>query len=1272
MAKWKVYISSTFRDLKEFRSDLINLFQNQLKNSFELSEIMERMFDDGTYTPFADDCIQAVLESDIYIIILGNKTGSFPPNEDRTYTEIEFDTALANNKRIFCLRLNEFDEDKIDNKDKHDELLSKFKGRPIHSFHDITDLKNALYEFLIQFSSLSPVNEKNPYKGLASFKPEDGAYFFGRDAELESCLKKIVTADGNFFVSVIGNSGTGKSSFVQAGLMHRLKEKKEYGLSERLQCIVIPGDEPFTNLSYQLRLLGLSVKDILNPEIESPDLILYFDQFEEVITQSNAPESRAEVAQLFEFLDALADPQYKGSKVLVLCSFRSDFLSQLANFDFIKSKQYLFPISSLDYKVHVTNWEDSMAEIITKPALKNGVVIEKELVDQILNQLKEVEGSLPILQFTLEQIWNKETIEDRRISSTEYSKLSEGKGIGGIIQIHAEKVIKNISRDGEDKEKEAILKSIFVNLVEVSENLNDVKRTVDKEELFGILKTHPAALVEEVFETLVSEKSRLLNLSHDKEEGIKVGIIHEELIRKWGRLRGWIDERREALEVKKRIALDVVAHSKGEEGLYGRSQLKRSQRWSQRNPDLVNEEIQTFLQTSRKRNTRRLIQQTGIPVLLVALITTVILVWVQPAIQKQDFLRYSKVNLEKIHKEINASGGLDFMEVLSIDDDNYKNLNLNGNLKFFRNLKNIKIDYVEALKDLSIFKNMKDPSGLTSLTITGNPQLTDLNGVEGLKGLTSLVIDDNTNLTALKGIENLKALTNLKISNNYALTDLKGIEGLKALTSLEISDIAELTDLKGIESLKALTSLEISHNDSLTSLKGIENLKALTYLAIWGNESLTSLKGIENLKALTHLDISGTYALTGLKEIENLKALTSLIIDGDLALTYSKEIENLKTLTYLKISHDGALTDLKSFENLKVLTTLYISGHHPLTDLNGIELKALDSLVISQNDSLTNLKGMEGLKGLNSLVISQNDSLTNLRGIEKLQTLTDLVIDRNYELKDLEGIEGLEALTSLSINANYELKDLEGIEGLEALTYLSINNNNSLTDLKGIENLKALTSLKIHNNNSLTDLNEIENLKALDSLSIHNNNSLTDLKGIEKLERLTSLIISRSWKQADLEGLENLKALTSLKILDNIKLTDLKGIEKLQTLTDLVISTNRNLKSLNGVKSLEALIFLKIDGNDSLTDLKEIENLKALDSLVISNNDALTDLKGIEGLEALTSLDIYNNPTLTDLKGLEKLTNLKVLTIDLKHIVDYELLRKNNPGLRIKYFEEEY
>ncbi|MGP1994068.1 nSTAND1 domain-containing NTPase [Zobellia laminariae] len=1155
MSKWKVYISSTFIDLKDFRAELINLFQNQLKNSFELNEIMERMFDDGTHTPFRDDCVDAVEKCDIYIIILGNRTGSFPPNEDRTYTEIELDTAVSNDKQIFCLRLAEFDEDKIDNKSKHNELLSKFKGRPNHKFNDSLTLKNVLFECLLPFTTQSPVNIKNPYKGLASFSVNDGDYFFGRDAELDSCIKNILISENNFFLSVIGNSGTGKSSFVKAGLLHRLKNNEEYRFNERLQCIVNPGNEPYTNLSYQLKLLGLSVTDLLVPNKETSDLIIYFDQFEEVVTQCHSPEAQSEVFKLFEFFDALADSDYKGGRILVICSFRSDYLSQLVNYNFIKSCQYIFPISSLDYKVHADNWEQSMSEIICKPALKNGVVIEKELVDQLLIQIKEVDGSLPILQFTLKHIWNKETIEDRLISSAEYNKLSEGKGISGIIETHAENVIKRITKNGHDKERETILKTIFVNLVEVNENKNDIKRTVDKDELFSILKNHNEQLVNQVFEDLVSEKSRLINISKNKEETISVGIIHEELIRKWVRLIDWINERRQALETKKRILLDVSAHSKNDADHYNRGQVKRVTSWSLENPDLVNEEINTFLKVSSKKNTSRLLKNTGISALLFAFLITVILIWRQTSLQKQYFLNDILKPNKNVYNEVQSSGGIDLLDELVIDEFNFDIFN--NNLKHFGNLQTIEIDDVNYIEDLSIFNTLKNSNLVNSVKIWDNENLINLNGIENLKNLGSLVIWGNENLVNVNGIENLKNLTSLEIDDFQNFENLIGIQHLTNLTSLYINYDENLENLDGIENLKNLTSLEISENENLENLVGIENLKNLTSLVISDNEKLENLDGIENLKNLTSLVISDNEKLENLDGIENLKKLTYLDIDSSVNLENLIGVQHLKNLTYFNIC---------SYENLE--------------DLNGIQ----------------------HLKNLTSLKISDIENLENIDGIGNLKNLTSLEISFSTKLNDLKGIEHFKNLTSLIIWSNKNLKNLNGIQHLKNLTSLEINRDSTIKNLKGIENLKNLDSLVILNNANLVNLNGIQHLNNLTTLEIGNNTKLNDLKGIEALKNLTSLKIVIDSTIKNLKGIENLKNLTSLVILNNANLVNLNGIQHLKDLTSLEISHNTKLNDLKGIEALSELFILKIGGgNTDLLDLNVIKQISSLKELVLEN-----------------------------------------------------------------------
>jgi hypothetical protein len=140
----KVYISSTFRDLKDYRQILIQLFEKELSKKFELSDIMEKMFDDGAHALFVDECQKAVLDSDIYFLILGNRVGSYPPGESRTYTEIEYDTAVHSGKKIFLLRLEHFDEKEIDNKSKHDEILKKFEGKPSHEFENEMEFENVI------------------------------------------------------------------------------------------------------------------------------------------------------------------------------------------------------------------------------------------------------------------------------------------------------------------------------------------------------------------------------------------------------------------------------------------------------------------------------------------------------------------------------------------------------------------------------------------------------------------------------------------------------------------------------------------------------------------------------------------------------------------------------------------------------------------------------------------------------------------------------------------------------------------------------------------------------------------------------------------------------------------------------------------------------------------------------------------------------------------------------------------------------------------------
>jgi Novel STAND NTPase 1/TIR domain len=65
----------------------------------------------------------------------------------------------------------------------------------------------------------------NPYRGLMALEEQDSDFFFGREAETQSTIESIVEHP-NKVISLIGNSGVGKSSLVQAGVIAGLKRQK--------------------------------------------------------------------------------------------------------------------------------------------------------------------------------------------------------------------------------------------------------------------------------------------------------------------------------------------------------------------------------------------------------------------------------------------------------------------------------------------------------------------------------------------------------------------------------------------------------------------------------------------------------------------------------------------------------------------------------------------------------------------------------------------------------------------------------------------------------------------------------------------------------------------------------------------------------------------------------------------------------------------------------------------------------------------------------------
>src|SRR6185295_18073201 len=98
-------------------------------------------------------------------------------------------------------------------------------------------------------AATAATSEQVPYLGLTAFRADDAGLFFGREKETELMLNRLHIQP---LLAVVGASGAGKSSFVQAGIVP--------GLIENCAIITLrPGTSPLAALNVQLSRAGLDV-----------------------------------------------------------------------------------------------------------------------------------------------------------------------------------------------------------------------------------------------------------------------------------------------------------------------------------------------------------------------------------------------------------------------------------------------------------------------------------------------------------------------------------------------------------------------------------------------------------------------------------------------------------------------------------------------------------------------------------------------------------------------------------------------------------------------------------------------------------------------------------------------------------------------------------------------------------------------------------------------------------------------------------------------------
>ncbi|MGB0840015.1 MAG: ABC transporter ATP-binding protein, partial [Chitinophagales bacterium] len=299
------------------------------------------------------------------------------------------------------------------------------------------------------------VQKQNPFLGLRAFQTDEANLFFGRKRLNSELLLKLRQTR---FLAIVGNSGTGKSSLVRAGLIPTVQSGfvAQAGSSWRV-AIMQPNREPIQELTHALarrsvlhpnrkmepnypkqveNCLHRSSRGLMeaykNAKIPNENLLIFIDQFEEVFQLYNQEKhiqsDRNQATKLINLL--VAAVQQSEYPIYVVITLRADFIEAANAFrdlpEIINNGQFLIPRMN----------RKELSQVIGSPLQQAEINITPRLKTRLLEDALDSQDQLPILQHCLMRTfdhWRKQNTP-KPIDINDYEAVG---GMKNALSIHA-------------------------------------------------------------------------------------------------------------------------------------------------------------------------------------------------------------------------------------------------------------------------------------------------------------------------------------------------------------------------------------------------------------------------------------------------------------------------------------------------------------------------------------------------------------------------------------------------------------------------------------------------------------------------------------------------------------------------------------------------------------------------------------------------------------------------------------------------------------------
>jgi formylglycine-generating enzyme required for sulfatase activity len=468
-----------------------------------------------------------------------------------------------------------------------------------------------------------------PYRGLAAMEEKDSDYFFGRERKTVDVITALANAPDRLPM-LLGNSGVGKSSLAQAGVLAALKRQawpegadapgawpQAFQESRRWCFLTLkPGTEPLKALvesfldTWQLgstdpervkqqngwiELLRDGkgkLRDLLDAterrykeldRVKPSAFLLYIDQGEELYV-------RAEERQRLRFSEVIAQ-DIADPRLYALMSMRTDFLGELQKDE---------PLYLVHRQINVPPLREAeLREVVSRPAELLSARFESAgLADNITRRaaedsVKDV-GALPLLSYTLDDMWTQMV----RRGDGMLRLPVESFELGGVLVDRADAFLA-----AHPKSQDELRRVFTLKLATVREGEEPTRRRA--------LRSEFADEEWRLVSQLADHPNRLLVTATPEGSETYAEVAHEAVFRRWGKLRDWIAAEREflawrtGLEAARRAWQATADGSKSDALLMGAG-LTQAQSWiEKRSEDLPVLDRDFIVQSARRESKAR-------------------------------------------------------------------------------------------------------------------------------------------------------------------------------------------------------------------------------------------------------------------------------------------------------------------------------------------------------------------------------------------------------------------------------------------------------------------------------------------------------------------------------------------------------------------------------------------------------------------------------------------------------------------------------------------